>query len=787
MKKRDNRLKKNSGGFTLIELIVTVAIIAIFSGVILSFIGTGSNTYRSTSSNAKVQMETQEVVDRMEDLIIDANRSVYYANGTGAAMGSAISDDIDGAASTGNKTFIVCNEYKNSDGKTSRYICDVIDWNKEEQKVYYSQREYDAASSKDDSGVQNADSEEEESENTDSGLAALSDEGFSDDSTAEDSGSDISATVRNQKQTINQSVLATGIVDFHADVSKVVSDKIVRFQLSTISGTKEIKTLHSVSLRNPIKVLAPDDAFKKSDATDVGIKILNAPQTMKPGESVMLSWGLTGNGSIDQSSIEWSSDVMTRGWFSPQDPTNGKLTIDPAATPGRLTVTVTAITADGKMISDSVVINVVVEATPTPTVTPEPTDTPVPTATPEPTATPTPEPNDEVEILFGNTTDTTLSHSTISSSAGDGDAVLDVGANEKGFILTAEGTMINPLTNEVRTCKGKSSIKVINSMAIDRELLPDNIANTRTYTLLSHVYYGYYDEVDGKHKTAEIEKSRLGKMQWEATGSASFSMAEYREGDQWTINEKVGDKITIKSKIQDIDGAMTGNKNGETITLSSSVTVKVVLLDYNAEIIGNDIVAVGEQPEYYLELKDKDGKAINRRVTWSVSEGIYLDKWNTGTGDNNKIKIGFYASEPSGTYTITATIHATENMEKWNPEKSITKTITISNVKLVINGPDTGVRNKSGSYSLQVFVGNQERTGLDVDWKTDRENTNKWGAYNTKSGKNNTKDMTYPQTADKTSDNKEQPWPDNWKIYARVTIDGKEYTASKVVTEDKSK
>ena len=360
MKKRDNRLKKNSGGFTLIELIVTVAIIAIFSGVILSFIGIGSNTYRSTSSNAKVQMETQEVVDRMEDLIIDANRSVYYANGTGAAMGSAISDDIDGGASTGNKTFIVCNEYKNNDGKTSRYICDVIDWNKKEQKVYYSQREYDAASSKDDSGVQNADSEEEESENTESGLAALSDEGFSDDSEAEDSGSDISATVRNQKQTINQSVLATGIVDFHADVSKVVSDKIVRFQLSTISGTKEIKTLHSVSLRNPIKVLAPDDAFKKSDATDVGIKILNAPQTMKPGESVMLSWNLTGNGSIDQSSVVWSSDIMTRGGFSSQDATNGKLTIDPNATPGSLTVTVTAMTTDGKMISDSVVINVVV-------------------------------------------------------------------------------------------------------------------------------------------------------------------------------------------------------------------------------------------------------------------------------------------------------------------------------------------------------------------------------------------------------------------------------------------
>ena len=82
----------------------------------------------------------------------------------------------------------------------------------------------DAASSKDDSGGQNADSEDEESENTESGLAALAEEGFSDNGTAEDSGSDISATVRNQKQTINQSVLATEIVDFHADVSKVVSD-----------------------------------------------------------------------------------------------------------------------------------------------------------------------------------------------------------------------------------------------------------------------------------------------------------------------------------------------------------------------------------------------------------------------------------------------------------------------------------------------------------------------------------------------------------------------------------
>ena len=92
--KTKREMKNTNKGFTLIELIVTVAIIAIFSGVILMFVTTGSNTYRSTSSTAKVQMETQETFDRIEDMIIDVNRSLYYANVSGKSIGSEIKDDI---------------------------------------------------------------------------------------------------------------------------------------------------------------------------------------------------------------------------------------------------------------------------------------------------------------------------------------------------------------------------------------------------------------------------------------------------------------------------------------------------------------------------------------------------------------------------------------------------------------------------------------------------------------------------------------------------------------------
>lgn len=98
-------MKKKNRGFTLIELIVTVAIMAIFSGVVLSMIGTGANSYRKTSSTAKAQMETQDVMDQIQNMIIDVNRSVYYSYGKGIneGYGDEIRNDIDSGDSSQSK------------------------------------------------------------------------------------------------------------------------------------------------------------------------------------------------------------------------------------------------------------------------------------------------------------------------------------------------------------------------------------------------------------------------------------------------------------------------------------------------------------------------------------------------------------------------------------------------------------------------------------------------------------------------------------------------------------
>lgn len=728
------KMQTDNRGLTLIELVITVAIIAIFSGVVMTFIMTGSNTYRSTSSNAKVQMETQELVDRMEDLIIDTNRSLYYANGTGENTGSEIKNDIKQSGdgnSDGNKTFIVCNEYKNNDGNTSQYICDVIDWDKEDATVYYSQREYTATSSSDDSGKNDTEtaalSEDEEDVST-----------FSLDE--EDSGEQ---NVRNVRTKVNRSVLATGILDFRADLTKVESDNIVRFQLSTENGKKEIETLHSVSLRNKVKVKKPADSVDDPEPTDVGIRISYAPASMDPGASDRLAYNLSGNGSIDPSTITWSvvSDGQN-GSFPGEDHTNSRLTINGNAS-GSITVKVSAKTSSGKWIESApVTIQITAKATPAPTEAPEPTatpvptntpaptSTPVPTATPVPTSTPVPTPvptdgeiwiNDDAKydtVIAGevasyecssynennfhlyvkdqydkNNVKWTLKNNDSSVSLRQKDnmnADLSVSVGSKhGFTLCADYTKYE--NGVAKTYHVERSFNVVNGISLhmtdpDGNVVENNATvqagNNYQVKLTIDVYdvNGNLNQVYVTPENGNFWHTGTGILE---DGTKSLTVSDDKQ--YWIYTPTTEGSKTIKVlELGGITGGTIFNKNNYKLTVSMTVNVEGNVTPtpspsptptpkLTAQIIGPDVVKLGETPEYYLELKDENGNEIDRRVTWG-GNGMSIANWDTGTGTDSKTKVSFYSP---GEYTINASYHATSDKNDWKVVETITKTVKV--------------------------------------------------------------------------------------------------------------
>lgn len=203
MRTEQERQQKN-GGFTLVEMIVAVAITAVFSAVVLTAVAAGSRLYRSISGSTRVQMDTQELTDSVEKLIVNASESIYYAYGSGKSPGAPISDDIDGSTD-GDRTLLLCSIQKNKGGAGIRVV-DVLDWRESEQKLYYSRQEITAA-----------------------GTSMLTE----------------------------PSVYGEGIREFHVDVSRADSDGIIRFQLITENLGKKLRTLHTVDLRNPVKIMLP--------------------------------------------------------------------------------------------------------------------------------------------------------------------------------------------------------------------------------------------------------------------------------------------------------------------------------------------------------------------------------------------------------------------------------------------------------------------------------------------------------------------------------------------------
>lgn len=284
---RDERITKANKGFSLVELIIAVAILVIVIGSVCSFIVISSRNYANGNNDISVQQEAQLALNQMSDVIIDATRSINYVGYDSALQPFKALKDAEFAFTPENKALIVYNvETTAGDGTPSpsptpsptagglqNYM---FYWQKSTEDLYFA--------------VQ---------------------------------GADGSFPFPGAADCV---LLAEHVTDFRVDLSEVEAKRVVKLCIVFEVGNKKCEIANNITVRNKVLIndaeIAPLDKSKK-----ISVKAKEPSVILEPGEEFHFSTPKVTGMNITDKSVKWSivGTVATGTTF--KDEANGILQI----------------------------------------------------------------------------------------------------------------------------------------------------------------------------------------------------------------------------------------------------------------------------------------------------------------------------------------------------------------------------------------------------------------------------------------------------------------------------
>ena len=329
---RKMRMRKDQRGFTIVELLIAIAILSIVVMSVCGFILVGSKSYASANSDINVQQEAQLSLNQMSDVLIDTSRRVNYVGYDSDSKPHKALKDAEFTFTPEDKSLIMYNGVLEetpaaAPGGTPSQTVDPGNgnkhyhfyWSKKKETLYYAEL----------------------------------DVGFKDVDTAAvfarfpdfDPADPVAA---------GWVELASHVTNFSVDLTQVEEKRVVQLALTFLDGRKEYVTSNNVTIRNKVGVNDAElDPLNKKKTLSVAAR--DKGVILEPGESYHFSTPKVTGDNVADRSVTWSlaSSGSPSGGTRFTDTANGILQIATDEPAGTINVVITtnAVDSDGNHAS----------------------------------------------------------------------------------------------------------------------------------------------------------------------------------------------------------------------------------------------------------------------------------------------------------------------------------------------------------------------------------------------------------------------------------------------------